>query len=68
MAIKSNDSNKEVAGGGIKLYSGLGNFKIIAVNPTLAELHENGIMLNLKIQLTTRIILLTSILFFVGCT
>tara|TARA_R110000868_G_scaffold68942_1_gene203597 strand:+ start:311 stop:1063 length:753 start_codon:yes stop_codon:yes gene_type:complete len=45
MAIKSNDSNKEVAGGGIKLYSGLGNFKVIAVNPTLAELHENGIML-----------------------
>ena len=29
MAIKSNDSNKEVAGGGIKLYSGLGNFKVI---------------------------------------
>tara|TARA_R100001509_G_scaffold156249_1_gene119360 strand:- start:571 stop:1320 length:750 start_codon:yes stop_codon:yes gene_type:complete len=44
MAIKSNDSNVEVAGGGIKLYSGLGNFKVIAVNPTMAELHEMGIM------------------------
>ena len=44
MAIKSNDSNVEVAGGGVKLYSGLGNFKIIAVNPTMAELHEMGIM------------------------
>tara|TARA_R100001510_G_C7585654_1_gene157091 strand:+ start:83 stop:832 length:750 start_codon:yes stop_codon:yes gene_type:complete len=44
MAIKSNDSNVEVAGGGIKLFSGLGNFKVIAVNPTMAELHELGIM------------------------
>ena len=44
MAIKSNDSNVEVAGGGVKLYSGLGNFKVIAVNPTMAELHEMGIM------------------------
>jgi hypothetical protein len=45
MAIKSNDSNVEVAGGsGIKLYSGLGNFKVIAVNPTMAELHDLGIM------------------------
>ena len=45
MAIKSNDSTKEVAGGGIKLYSGLANFKVIAVNPTLDELHGMGIML-----------------------
>ena len=45
MAIKSNDSNVEVAGGsGVKLYSGLGNFKVIAVNPTMAELHDLGIM------------------------
>ena len=44
MAIKSNDSNVEVSGGGIKLFSGLGNFQVIAVNPTLAELHELGIM------------------------
>jgi len=44
MAIKSNDSNVEVSGGGVKLYSGLGNFKVIAVNPTLAELHDLGIM------------------------
>ncbi len=44
MAIKSNDSNVEVAGGGVKLYSGLANFNVIAVNPTMAELHELGIM------------------------
>ena len=45
MAIKSNASDLEVAGGsGVKLYSGLSNFNIIAVNPTMAELHELGIM------------------------
>lgn len=44
MAIKSNDSTKEVSGGGIKLYSGLANFKVIAVNPTMEELHGLGIM------------------------
>ena len=44
MAIKSNDSNVEVSGGGIKLYSGLANFKVIAVNPTMDQLHELGIM------------------------
>lgn len=45
MAIKINDSTQEVTGGGIKLYSGLSNFNVIAVNPTLDELHELGIML-----------------------
>ena len=44
MAIKSNNSNLEVAGGGIKTYSGLANFKVIAVNPTMEELHGLGIM------------------------
>ncbi len=38
MAIKSNNSNEEVVGS-IKSYSGLSNFNIIAVNPTMAELH-----------------------------
>ena len=38
MAIKSNESNKEVIGG-IKLYSGLTNVNVIAVNPTMTELH-----------------------------
>mgnify|MGYP003108834455 FL=1 len=45
MAIKSNQSTDEVVGGGIKLYSGLSNFNVIAVNPTLDELHDLGIML-----------------------
>ena len=39
MAIKSNASDQEVAGGGVKLYSGLSNFNVLAVNPTMAELH-----------------------------
>ena len=39
MAIKSNASTEEVAGG-VKLYSGISNFKVIAVNPTMAELHN----------------------------
>lgn len=43
MAIKSNASTEEVTGGGVKLYSGLSNFNIIAINPTLEELHGLGI-------------------------
>ena len=42
MAIKSNSSTEEVAGG-VKLYSGISNFKVIAVNPTMAELHTLNI-------------------------
>ena len=36
--IKSNASTEEVVGG-MKLYSGLTNVKVIAVNPTMEELH-----------------------------
>jgi len=43
MAIQSNSSEQEVTGGGIKLYSGLSNFNIVAINPTMAELHTLGI-------------------------
>ena len=43
MAIKSNSSTEEVQGNGIQLYSGLSNFKVIAVNPTMAELHTLSI-------------------------
>tara|TARA_R110002096_G_scaffold417840_2_gene621641 strand:+ start:193 stop:942 length:750 start_codon:yes stop_codon:yes gene_type:complete len=39
MAIKSNSSEQEVTGGGVKLYSGLSNFNVVAINPTMAELH-----------------------------
>ena len=39
MAIESNASTEVVQGGGIQLYSGISNFKVIAVNPTMAELH-----------------------------
>ena len=39
MAIKSNSSEQEVMGSGIKLYSGLTNMNVIAVNPTMQELH-----------------------------
>jgi len=39
MAIQSNASTEEVVGG-IKTYSGLTNVKVIAVNPTMTELHD----------------------------
>jgi hypothetical protein len=42
MAIQSNASTEAVAGG-MKLYSGLSNFKVVAVNPTLTELHDMGV-------------------------
>ena len=42
MAIQSNASNQEVVGG-IRTYSGLTNVKVMAVNPTMAELHEMDI-------------------------
>ena len=38
MAIQSNASTEEVMGG-MKSFSGLTNVKVIAVNPTMAELH-----------------------------
>ena len=38
MAIQSNASTEEVVGG-IKTFSGLTNVKVIAVNPTMEELH-----------------------------
>ena len=46
MSIQSNASTEEVVGTGIKLYSGLSNFNVIAVNPTMAELH--GLNINVK--------------------
>jgi|TARA_R100001443_G_scaffold117438_1_gene142687 hypothetical protein len=42
MAIQSNASTQEVVGG-IKVYSGLTNVKVLAVNPTMAELHAMDI-------------------------
>lgn len=42
MAITSNNSDQEVMGG-IKSYSGLSNFNVIAVNPTMQELHAMDI-------------------------
>jgi len=43
MAIQHNDSDQEVASGGVKLFAGLANFVVIAVNPTKDDLHELGI-------------------------
>ena len=43
MAIKSNNSDVTVMGGGITYYSGISNFKVVAVNPNLSELHEIGV-------------------------
>ena len=39
MAVKQNASDQEVAGGGIKLYTGITPMSVLAVNPTLTELH-----------------------------
>jgi hypothetical protein len=46
MGIKANSSEVEVAqdGGGVKLFTGLTNVEVIAINPTLAELNALGIM------------------------
>lgn len=43
MAIESNDSSVEVGGGGIPLYCGIATVSVIAVNPSLAELHALGV-------------------------
>ena len=42
MAITSNDSQQEVMNS-IKSYSGLSNFSVVAVNPTMQELHAMDI-------------------------
>ena len=42
MAIQSNASTEEVVGG-IKTFSGLTNVNVVAVNPTMAELHAMDI-------------------------
>ena len=42
MAIKSNASTEEVMGG-MRTFSGLTNVNVVAVNPTMAELHEMDI-------------------------
>ena len=44
MAIKSNSSEQEVATGGKKLYTGITAMSVVAVNPTLDELHAMDIM------------------------
>ena len=43
MAIASNNSEEQVAGGGVSLYTGIAPVKVVAVNPTLQELHDLGI-------------------------
>ena len=43
MAIQSNASTEEVTGGGREFYSGLTNVKVVAVNPTMSELHAIGV-------------------------
>ena len=42
MAIQSNASTQEVVGG-LKTFSGLTNVRVVAVNPTMAELHAMDI-------------------------
>jgi hypothetical protein len=44
MAIQSNPSDQAVTSG-LKLFTGIGEFKVVAVNPTLEQLHEMNVML-----------------------
>lgn len=44
MAIQSNPSDQAVVSG-LKLFTGIGEFKVVAVNPSLDELHAMGVML-----------------------
>jgi len=43
MAIQSNSSDVQVAGGGIPLYSGIAPVRVVAVNPNLGELASIGV-------------------------
>jgi len=45
MAIAHNPSDIPSSAGGPVLFTGIGTFKVLAVNPTLEELHELGILL-----------------------
>ena len=44
MAIQSNPSDQAVVSG-LKLFTGIGEFKVVAVNPTLEQLHGMNVML-----------------------
>lgn len=43
MAFSQNDSDEEVVSGGARLFTGISNFNVVAVNPTLEELHALGL-------------------------
>lgn len=51
MAIASNNSEQEVVGG-VQLYTGIAPVKVVAVNPTQAELEELGVNLKSDPQYT----------------
>lgn len=48
MAIQSNSSDVQVAGGGIPLFTGIAPVKVVAVNPNLGELASIGV--NMKTE------------------
>jgi hypothetical protein len=45
MAIQSNSSEVQVAGGGVPLFTGIAPVSVIAVNPNLAELNALGVQM-----------------------
>lgn len=45
MAIQSNSSEVQVAGGGIPLYTGIAPVTVLAVNPNLGELNSLGVQM-----------------------
>ena len=69
MAIQSNNSEQQVAGGGVTLYTGIAPVSVIAVNPTLDELVDLGI--NLRTEPEYNVTLneeeYTKVVFWLAC-
>jgi hypothetical protein len=67
MAIEANASDKQVDGG-VQLYTGIGTFKVKAINPTLEELHAMGVMYQSEPEYTVNFGEedLTKIVFWIG--
>lgn len=50
MGVAKNPSDQAVVGQGVKLYTGISEFNVLAVNPSLKELNDLGIMLQKEPQ------------------
>lgn len=68
MAVAQNNSEEAVVGTGGKLYTGIAEMSVLAVNPTMEELHALGIMVQKEPEYTATIKdeVLTKIVFWLG--